>query len=125
MDTSFELEMHNHVWSILGTQETWLTFEADGKSFNQMIDWTNGIHNDGSGIFPIAKSCPTNDCTSEAFYTENSNTGHLHSFDVPSTPTTSGGNHNHGNTGSSGSGNTSSEGNEPPWFGLVKIIRIK
>jgi len=125
MDTSFEFDVHRHVWSILTSQETWTTFGADGESFNQMIDWTNGIHNDGSGIFPIAKSCTNNNCPGEAFYTENSNTGHSHSFDVPNTPTTSGGNHNHGNTGSSGSGNTSSEGNEPPWFGLVKIIRIK
>ena len=78
----------------------------------------------GEGHFPISMSCADNNCAIDHFYTADASINHRHIFDVPSTPT-SNNSHNHGNTAFASGLSTSTENNEPPWHGLVKIIRIK
>jgi len=105
-----------------------------------MTPWTNGMDTAGSGHFPIGVNCAGNNCANEDFYTDNDN--HNHGVDISSV-TSSGISNNHLHTVnppliSSGTGNTnhrhnidlpnqqsSIDNNEPPWHGLVKIIRIK
>jgi len=123
-NTGFTNPQHNHAWAILNTLEQWRTWEVNGLTQQTIVDWTNGMDTDGSGHFPISVSCANDNCVTENFYTQDASINHNHSYDVPNTSTTFGGEHNHGTTGSA-PGNAGISGNLPPYFGLVQIIRIK
>lgn len=51
---------HFHVWAIFyeGVYE-WRTFDSSGNEY-VLFDWNNGIHDEGSGIYPLARTVPTN-----------------------------------------------------------------
>ena len=130
-------DTHNHAWARLGADEDWDSFNIDGNT-EPMITWTNGLDGDGMGIFVPGKVCPGNNCTIELFYTNNDS----HSHNIPAfNSATNSANHGHSvnllnQESSAGNANhehntnlpniqSSTENNEPPWHGLVKIIRIK
>jgi len=125
--TSSDDVLHNHIWAFMDVEEQWTTLD-DTKPlpFNRiMVDWTNGIGNAGDGFFPIGISCSSNNCLNESFHTTVARTNHSHDVDLSSTTTTASAAHDHGTSQGPNPLNTSNNPSEPPWFGLVKIIRIK
>ena len=124
-NTATTSPVHNHRWSQLTNAEEWRTWEGDGVTTQIMVNWGDGMDSDGDGHFPISKSCAGNNCTLDSFYTQAASTNHNHSYDVPNTVTSTASSHTHGFTGSPNVSSTGGTSNEPPWHGLVKIIRIK
>jgi len=118
--------VHNHEWAQIDALERWRTWESNGFTVQTIVEWNNGMDTVGAGHFPLSRSCKDNNCVFDSFWTKDTSINHKHNYDVPNTPTTTAGDHNHGFTGApDGDPNTGSAGNEPPFFGLVKIIRIK
>lgn len=48
---SGEDRSHNHVWSVYDVAD-WSTFNQSG-GVRPLVDWDDGIHNDGRGFFPL------------------------------------------------------------------------
>jgi hypothetical protein len=96
---------HNHLWSryVRGDRD-WYTFDQNGNQFRP-IDWSDGINNEGSGIYPLARD----------------DAGSLNNWTDPR------GAHNHTVSVdlANYSGNSGTSGHLPPYVGLLKIIRIK
>jgi len=46
---------HYHWWSVLSAAAVWTSYHADG-TVATMIDWGNGLNNEGEGIYPFAAS---------------------------------------------------------------------
>jgi len=110
-----ELNIHNHQWSAFTSDLEWNTFNSFGNP-SSLIDWTNGIDNEGTGIFPIATTFPVAD----DFYTTND----IHSHDVRIFgQTLAGGIHSHFVDVPPTS--SSNAGNDPLFMNMVMIIRAK
>jgi len=114
-------EEHNHRWGKIDSDEKVITFDSAG-GFITIQDWTDGIGNEGQGYFPFALFCSGNECPfATNFFTQNDR--HTHSIDIPQFNSGSDGSHSH--SVNIGSFSTGIRNHEPPWYGLVKIIRIK
>lgn len=74
---------HRHQWASLssnGTGPEWRSFDTNGAPVS-VFQWTNGIDDAGSGIYPLTASPPV------ALYTSMS-TAHEHTINFASVPTT-------------------------------------
>jgi len=123
--TTFTNPQHNHAWAILNTSEQWRTWQSNGNTQQTIVDWTNGMDTDGTGHFPISVSCANDQCATKNLYTQDASINHNHAVNIPNTATSTANSHNHGLTGSPNISSTGNTSGEPPWHGLVKIIRIK
>lgn len=75
---------HNHLWATWNQSTlVWSTYASDGVTVNQLVDYTNGFTNSGSGSYPLEDSGGV----SANLYTADS-TSHSHSVDIG--PTVSG-----------------------------------
>jgi hypothetical protein len=124
---------HNHKWATYWVdasgQNAWASFDSTG--FGEVIYiWTNGIDGEGTGIFPFAES---HDYVgySHTFWTDKRG-NHAHSYSL---------NHDHAPVGTSGAGGhshsfsvastgalekaTSGAAHLPPYYSLLKIMRIR
>lgn len=134
--TAASVDTHNHKWSIWGPGlKTWDSFKSDGTK-QEIFNWNDGMNTAGAGNFPLA----TKDALgAETHFTDNNVhthavnigpftssatlTSHDHSVNPPITSTTPAPNHNH--EVDIGPFNSDNVNHEPPFFVLVKIIRIK
>jgi len=104
---------HTHQWIYEQNDGDWISWNWDGSGEIMHI-WDNGIHNDGSGFYPIGTSG-----SNRGWYTEMSG-AHQHQFSV--------GSHTHSvDVAALGvvNKNTTTVSNVPSYYGLLKIIRIK
>ncbi|NOZ87435.1 MAG: hypothetical protein GXP49_14420 [Deltaproteobacteria bacterium] len=103
---------HNHAWSFFTSGENWYTYKSDGGG-QKIMDWGDGIGNDGSGIYPFAHDGSVS--STRTYYTRNSGS-HKHTIeatlDLPGFDTTG--------TPSGGAAGK----NVPSYIGLLKLIRI-
>ncbi len=116
-NTGTTSDTHNHRWSSFDTGEDWRSYDSNGNRI-EVMDWTGGIHGDGSGIYPFAVNWESS--STRYYYTNNNE--HSHSVDIASTTSSSAGNHSHDASSSAFIEDTS---HEPTYVGLIKIIRIK
>jgi len=137
--TTSSSDTHNHEWALLGQLDRWDSYNSAGTPIS-LIDWTNGMDSDGSGHYPLGLNRPLNSFDEDHFYTDNDqhthstniatfntgseSAGHGHSVNLPNQVSTNG-NANHQHNVNLPNQQSSTDGNEPPWYGLVKIIRIK
>ena len=137
--TTSSSDTHNHEWALLGQLDRWDSFNSAGISI-PLIDWTNGMDTVGSGHYPLGLDRPLNSFEEDHFFTDNDQ--HTHSTNIAafntatqsashghsvnlSNQVSSAGNANHEHNTNLPNIQSSTENNEPPWHGLVKIIRIK
>jgi len=113
-------DSHNHEWGNIDNLERVNTFDSTGFS-TVMEAWGDGIGNEGENFFPFGKFCPGNECPLSIFYTTNNFQNHA--FDI--TPFDSGFSGSHSHSVNIGAFDSDTVNQEPPWYGLVKIIRIK
>jgi hypothetical protein len=108
------VEDHNHAWIYEQNTGDFISWKADGSA-DVMVIWDNGIGNDGSGFYPIGTQ--GNDLL--VWYTDRTG-GHRHQVSI--------GSHLHGvDLPALGALNksTTNVSNVPPFYGLLKIMRIK
>lgn len=145
--TSTAAGSHKHKWiTFRGSNNSIHSWGSNGV-LREMIDWGDGLDNEGSGIWPIAIdyfgftwdwSLYTDTAASHAHSTSISHDhpsfssvsagSHNHSVDIPSVTSGSTGSHSHSvNLPSLGTQNKASsiKSNIPPYYGLLKIVRIK
>ena len=114
---------HDHVWSTF-IPPVWRTFDGSGGPMIIMKDLGDGMHTDGAGYFPVGIDCPTPPCSiGPFFHTSEAGTSHKHTYTIPGHSTNSDGIHSH--NFDLDTKDSDLKNHEPPWFGLVKIIRIK
>jgi len=136
---------HNHEWSWLYTDSAnhrqWGTYLSDGTP-ELIYLWNNGIGNEGEGCYPLCASLDNYHYTKKGGVHQH--TYHIN-HDHPAVSSSSSGNHSHsvdiatftsGNSGlhehsfdlpplGSQIVSTENESNLPPYYGLLKIMRIK
>jgi len=98
---------HHHIWADFRTVGTkWVSF-IDGYPNSEItiVDWDNGIHNDGAGFYPLGMSAERASNQLTRFGTDRE-PDHSHSLDQDAF------------TGSQ-------ENHLPPYTELLKIIRVK
>jgi hypothetical protein len=104
---------HNHRWA-WGYNGDWQSWRSSGAG-ELMIVWGDGFGNEGSGIYAIGSTSGD----SGQWYTEKDG-GHYHQFSVPS--------HFHSvDIPALGTSNktTTTVSNVPPYYGLLKLMRIR
>ena len=125
--------LHNHQWAAYWVdasgQNAWASFNSTG-SMEVIYIWNNGINGEGTGIFPLAEGHDNNGYFHE-FYT-GADGEHSHGYSL---------NHDHPPVGTSAAGDhahsfsvaptgtlektTSEVSHLPPYYGLLKIMRIR
>jgi len=122
--------VHNHEWLRFFVnpegKKVFITYDTSGTAQLTTI-WSNGIDDAGAGIYPFAKMGNLN----QDFFTTGGG-GHLHnvnlSHDHPAFKSALSGSHNHSLTVpplGTQFRQASVESNVPPYFGLLKIMRIR
>jgi hypothetical protein len=124
---------HNHVWADYfvdsGGKNIWVSCDS-GSGLETVYEWTNGIDGEGTGIFPFAEGYDYIGY-SHTFWTDKHGY-HAHSYSLD---------HDHAPVGTSANGGhshsfsvaptgtlektTSEVAHLPPYYGLLKIMRIR
>jgi len=98
---------HLHIWSYYtGSSKKWYTANSSG-SWIDMMDWGDGMDADGNGQYPLQAASGS---TTYYFYTRKAG-NHYHSVNLPSLGATN--------------RTSSTISNLPPYYGLLKIMRIR
>ena len=64
--SDIENRSHGHIWALyFGANKNWNTFTNNGFT-RTLIQWSNGIGNEGSGFYPIAENQST---SNDTYYT--------------------------------------------------------
>jgi len=102
---------HTHAWSMFSDAENWWTWQSDGSTTTQLINWDNGLDGDGTGTYPLAKDGTVGFDTD--YFTRNSG-NHEHTLNASVNLNAFSASADGGNAGK----------NVPAYVGLLKLIRI-